>query len=117
MVCFLNCQKISFNDIKSLNNKHGDGLPGQGVPGHDAGFEGKGGELLGFLLPRHEPLSFLFEGLPEGVGEQARPCQPLGPQGKDHQGVQEPARGHRGQGGLRDDEKIHEAVKDRRGSF
>ena len=30
-----------FNDISSLNNKHGDGLPGQGVPGHDASFEGK----------------------------------------------------------------------------
>jgi hypothetical protein len=45
-----------FNDIKSLNNKRGDRLPGQGVPGHDVGFEGMDGVLLGFLLSRNEPL-------------------------------------------------------------
>ena len=49
----LETDKISFfNDVKSLNNKHGYGLPGQVVPGHD----GKDGGLLGSLLPRHEPL-------------------------------------------------------------
>ena len=80
MVSVLETDNICFfNDIKSLNNKHGDGLPGQGVPGHDAGFVGKDGGLLGSLLPRHKPLPFLFGGLPEGVGEQAPPCQPLGP--------------------------------------
>ena len=46
----------SFNDIKYSNNKHGDGLPGQGVPGHDAGLKGKDGGRLCSLLPRHEPL-------------------------------------------------------------
>ena len=38
---------LTDNDIKSLNNKHGYGLPGQVVPGHD----GKDGGLLGSLLP------------------------------------------------------------------
>ena len=57
MGSLLETDKIcSFNVIKSLNNKHGDGLPGQGVPGHDPGFEGKDGGLLGSPLPRHEPL-------------------------------------------------------------
>ena len=53
----------SFNVIKSLNNKHGDGLPGQGVPGHDPGFEGKDGGLLGSPLPRHEPLGVYLKEL------------------------------------------------------
>ena len=94
---------LFFNDIKSLNNKHGDGLPGQCVQGHDAGFEDKDGGLLGSLLPRNEPMCFLFGWLPELVGEQAPPCQPLGPQGDDHQGVPQPAGGHGGQGCLRDE--------------
>ena len=43
-------------DIKSLNSKNCGGLPGHGVPGHDAGFEGKDGGLPGSLLPSNEPL-------------------------------------------------------------
>ena len=73
----------SFNVIKSLKHKHGDRLLEQGIPGHDAEFEGKDGGLQGSLLPRHEPLLFLYLGLPEGVGVQAPPCQPPGPQGED----------------------------------
>jgi hypothetical protein len=49
-----------FDDIKSLKN--GDGLPGQGVPGHGAGFECKGGGLVGFLLPDMNPCDFFWGG-------------------------------------------------------
>jgi hypothetical protein len=56
MGSFLETDKIRlFNYIKSLNNKHGDGLPGQGVPGHDEGFEGKDGGL-----PPSSPCDFFL---------------------------------------------------------
>jgi hypothetical protein len=35
----------------------------------------------------HPPPVISSWGLPEGVGEQAPPCQPLGPHGEDQQGV------------------------------
>ena len=79
-----------FNDIKSLNSK----------------YDNMG--LLGSLLPRCETLCLFPERLPEGVGVQASPYHPSGPQGGDHQGVQQHAWGHGDQGCLWD-----KAVKDR----
>ena len=84
--------------LKSLNNKHGDGLPGQDVPGPDAVLKARIGDSWAPSSPDMNPCDFFFGGLREVVGEQAPPCQPLGPQGEDHQGVQQPARGHGGQG-------------------
>ena len=101
----------SFNVIKSLNNKHGDGLPGQGVPGHDPGFEGKDGGLLGSPLPRHEPLGVYLKELVN------KPLTAIWPDAENQQGVQQPAGGHSSQGCHQDEEKVTEAVEDRRRSI
>jgi hypothetical protein len=111
-VCF-------FNDIKSLSNKHSDGLPIQCVPGHPAGLKARMGDSSGPSSPgrNHCDFSLFFfyfwrgRGLPEGIGDHAPPCQPLGPQGEDHQGVKQSAGGHCGQSCLWDEEKVPEAVE------
>ena len=61
--------------------------------------------------PDMNPCDFFLGVLPEEVGEQAPPCQPLGPQGGDHQGVKQPAGGHSGQGCLWDEGNVPEAVE------